>query len=54
MLDNKRQQWAVVVAQLVGSVVASDTRGPRLASSHWQVLYRIFICLMSTASKRRK
>ena len=36
----------------VGRVVASDTRGPRFESSHWQNLLNI--CLPSTVLKRRK
>ena len=32
----------------VGRVVASDIRGPRFESSHWQNLYILNICLLST------
>ena len=36
----------------VGRAIASDTRGPRFDSSHWQNLLNI--CLLSTELKRRK
>ena len=36
----------------VGRAVASDTRGPRFESSHWQNLLNIY--LLSTVLKRRK
>ena len=36
----------------VGIVVASDTRGPRFESSHWQNLLNIY--LLSTVLKRQK
>ena len=32
----------------VGRVVASDTRGPRFESSHWQKLFILNICVLST------
>ena len=30
--------WAAVLVQLIGRVVASDTRGPEFKVSHWKVL----------------
>ena len=39
----------------VGIAAASDTRGPRFESSHWQIfIKRTFIYLLSTVLKRRK
>ena len=32
----------------VGRVVTSDARGPLFDSSHWQLLYPTFICVLST------
>ena len=36
----------------VGRAVASESRGPRFESSHWQTLLNI--CLLSTVLKRQK
>ena len=39
----------------VGRGVASDTRGPRFESSHWQIfIYILNICLVSTVFLKDK
>ena len=41
---------------LVGSAVASDTRGPQFQSSHWQNLYLMFSvnCIKKTKIKNKE
>ena len=52
--DRTKRNKKEVVTSVVRAV-ASDTRGPRFESSHWQkIIYTLNICLLSTAHWKDK